>query len=161
MTGKLIMFMGLPASGKTTYWKSHFRDEGPIRLSMDTFQKMVTGRDHSPAFMGIAKVWIDWTHEYLLREGHTVLIDSVLLTKGVRAKLVRTAKACGATVELYWFDVPFEVCLERNRYRERWVPEAVMQRMNEQFELPDSAEEQFDKLWRVEADGKRYSVKSL
>jgi len=161
MSGKMIMFIGLPASGKTTYWKRHFRGTEVIRLSLDTFQKMVTGRDHSPAFMPIAKVWIDWTQEYLLRDGHTILIDSVLLTKGIRSKLVRMAQSCGASVEVYWFDTPLETCMDRNRCRDRVVPDDVMQRMNAQFDLPEDAEEQFDVLWRVEGDGEKYSVKTL
>lgn len=160
MAGKLILFVGLPASGKTTYWKRHFRDKGIIRLSMDSFQKMVTGRDYSPAFMGIAKVWLDWTHEYLLREGHSILIDTTSLTKNVRERLVRLATNCKAQIITYWFDIPLEICMDRNRYRERVVPDAVMQRMSDQFEPPDP-EEGFDKLWRVEVDGEKYEITIL
>ena len=61
----------------------------------------------------------------------------------------------GAVVNLgaEFFDVPLEVCLERNRNRLRQVPEDVMQKMAANLE-PPTLEEGFTRIVRVRKDGK-------
>jgi predicted kinase len=55
------------------------------------------------------------------------------------------AKGFGYEVHAVFFDVPIEVCLERNRKRERQVKEEVVQRMAAKLK-PPSFEEGFAKI---------------
>jgi predicted kinase len=55
------------------------------------------------------------------------------------------AKGFGYEVHAVFFDVPIEVCLERNRKRERQVKEDVIQRMAAKLK-PPSFEEGFAKI---------------
>ena len=57
------------------------------------------------------------------------------------ASALRDTTAC-APMSIYfgivWFDTPVDVCLERNRHRtsKRMLPDEIIQRMNERFEVP-------------------------
>jgi predicted kinase len=55
------------------------------------------------------------------------------------------AKGFGYEVQAVFFDVPLEVCLERNKRRERVVPEDIMRRMTAKLKAP-SFEEGFSKI---------------
>jgi predicted kinase len=55
------------------------------------------------------------------------------------------AKSFGYDVQAVFFDVPFEVCMERNRRRERTVSDEAMQRMAERLR-PPSFKEGFSKI---------------
>jgi predicted kinase len=51
-----------------------------------------------------------------------------------------------------FFDVPFEVCMERNHRRERVVSDEVMHKMNERLR-PPSFKEGFSKITVVRVKG--------
>jgi predicted kinase len=55
------------------------------------------------------------------------------------------AKSFGYEVHAVFFDVPLEVCLERNRKRERQVKEEVVQRMAAKLK-PPTFDEGFAKI---------------
>jgi predicted kinase len=48
-------------------------------------------------------------------------------------------------VQAVWFDVPLEVCMERNQRRDRVVPEEAMRRMGAKLKAP-AFEEGFSKI---------------
>ena len=66
------------------------------------------------------------------------------------------AKGFGYEVHAVFFDVPLEVCLERNRKRERQVKEDVIQRMAAKLKAP-GFEEGFGKITvvRVKRSGEQ------
>jgi predicted kinase len=55
------------------------------------------------------------------------------------------ARSFGYEVQALFFDVPLEVCMERNSRRERSVQEEVMRRMAEKLR-PPSFKEGFSKI---------------
>jgi predicted kinase len=67
-------------------------------------------------------------------------VDATNLSPRERRQWIRMAKDFGYEVHAVFFDVPVEVCLERNRKRERVVPEDVMQRMAAKLKPPTFAE---------------------
>jgi predicted kinase len=58
------------------------------------------------------------------------------------------ARGFGYEVHAVFFDVPLEVCLERNRNRERQVKEDVVQRMAAKLKAP-TFDEGFAKITLV------------
>ena len=58
---------------------------------------------------------------------------------------IKMAHEFGYDVHAVFFDVPLEVCMERNRKRHRMVPEDVMQRMAQKLR-PPSFDEGFSKI---------------
>jgi predicted kinase len=98
-------------------------------------------------------------HDLLLRRlatgAQTTYIDATNLTKYFRRLLLRIAQEFRCAAEALYFDVPLEVCLERNRRREnlltgplrdaRVVPEEAIRRMARRLE-PPTREEGFSRV---------------
>jgi predicted kinase len=91
-------------------------------------------------------------------------IDATNLTRFFRRPFLQIAKEFGCQAEAIYFDVPLEVCLERNRKREnlpagpardaRVVPDEVLRRMARQLE-PPSKGEGFARITTVRTDAKK------
>jgi predicted kinase len=146
---KMIMLVGLPGSGKTTYLERF--PEDAVRLSLDDFRWLMTGKEFHLPFEPVAIGWVESTGRYLMSQGYSILIDATSLRRGLRAKWVRMAQEFGHKTKAIWLDTPYFTCLERNEARERKVPEDVIQRMSESFEEP-TEEEGFDEIVRVKEE---------
>ena len=79
-------------------------------------------------------------------------IDATNLLASHRRDFVEIGRQHDCRVEALFFDVPFEICLERNAVRNRRVPEDVMQVMAEAMDRP-SLEEGFDQITMIGGDG--------
>ena len=67
------------------------------------------------------------------------------LTVSDRAPYVKIARAFGCDLEAVFFDVPAPVCQERNRLRQRVVPQAAIEDMQAKL-VPPSLEEGFSRI---------------
>ena len=72
-------------------------------------------------------------------------LDATNLSPHERRSWIKLAHDFGYEAHAVFFDVPPEVCIERNRKRERNVPEDVMQRMATKLR-PPKFEEGFAKI---------------
>jgi len=72
-------------------------------------------------------------------------VDATNLSPRERRGWIKMAHEFGYDVHAVFFDVPLEVCMERNRKRHRMVPEDVMQRMAQKLR-PPSFDEGFSKI---------------
>ena len=72
-------------------------------------------------------------------------IDATNLTRRERRQYVKLAGLYGCDIEAVFFDVPLEVCLDRNRGRSRVVPEEAMREMARRL-VPPSLAEGFTKI---------------
>ena len=72
-------------------------------------------------------------------------VDATNLSIHERRQWIKMAKSFGYEVQAVFFDVPLEVCLERNRQRDRSVSEDVMRKMAEKLK-PPVFEEGFAKI---------------
>ena len=72
-------------------------------------------------------------------------VDATNLSVHERRQWIKMAKSFGYEVQAVFFDVPLDVCLERNRSRDRMVSEEVMRRMAEKLKQP-VFEEGFEKI---------------
>ena len=87
---------------------------------------------------------------YLLRQrlaiGRPVTyVDATHLTPDERQPYVKIARAYGCEAEAVFFDVPLDVCLERNRGRARVVPEEAVRAMAAKL-VPPSVDEGFSRV---------------
>ena len=87
---------------------------------------------------------------YLLRQrlaiGRPVTyVDATHLTPEERKPYIEIARWYGCDVEALFFDVPLEVCMERNRGRARVVPEEAMRVMAAKL-VPPSVDEGFSRV---------------
>jgi predicted kinase len=63
-------------------------------------------------------------------------VDATNLSPKERKQWIQMARSLGYEVHAVFFDVPLEVCLERNRRRDRQVAEDVMHRMAAKLRAP-------------------------
>jgi predicted kinase len=136
---RIVVLVGLPGSGKSTY----LEQMGVSGLSSDKIRGLLADdeRDqtiHERVFQ---------TVRYLLRQrlaiGRPVTyIDATNLRVEERAPYLEIADQFGCEIEAVWFDVPLEVCRERNAARHRVVPDDALLAMAAKL-VPPTVEEGF------------------
>jgi predicted kinase len=140
--GAVVLSVGLPGSGKTTW----FKRKGVTPLSSDLLRTLLfddpTEQGHQDLVFSSLR--------YLLRARLMArmpmnYVDATNLSPKERRHWIRMAREFGYEVHAVFFEVPLQTCLERNRKRQRVVPEEVMQRMSAKLR-PPTFEEGFSKI---------------
>lgn len=149
LRGVVVLAIGLPGSGKTTW----FKRRGVTPLSSDLLRNILFDNITEQRYQGL----VFSTLRSLLRARLIArmpwnYVDATNLSPRERRQWIRMARSLGYEVHAVFFDVPLEVCLERNRKRERVVPEDIMQRMASKLK-PPTFEEGFSKVIVVRVKG--------
>lgn len=155
MNGKLYISCGVPGSGKTTFLKSIVKKDEAI-ISRDDVRFTIVKEDE-PYFSHEKEVFNQFVNIIAehINAGINTYADATHLTHFSREKLLTALKAVNctpATVEIVFFDIPLNVCLERNEKRKgtrAYVPRGVIRRMFYQLEWPINV----STYWTVDEDG--------
>ena len=140
--GYVVLAIGMPGSGKTTW----FRRRGVTPLSSDLLRNILFDDVEEQRYQGL----VFSTLRSLLRARLIArmpwnYVDATNLSTHERRQWIKMAKSFGYEVQAVFFDVPLEVCLERNSKRDRSVSEDVMRKMAEKLK-PPVFEEGFEKI---------------
>lgn len=140
-----MITVGLPGSGKSTY----LARRGVNAISSDEIRRLIADNPedqtvHRQVFAAI---------RYLLRQriaiGRAVsYVDATHLTRWERRPYVRLARRYHCKLEVLFFDVPVDLCIQRNRRRNRVVPEEAIRKMAARLQ-PPTRDEGFTRIVRI------------
>ena len=144
---ELVILIGLPGAGKTSFHRKRFATTH-VHVSKDLMRNR---RDRQARQLAL----VDET----LAACRSVVVDNVNATAADRRALVDVARARGATAVAYVLETPLAECLRRKRDRtgrER-VPDVAIFAAAKRLREP-TADEGFDRIHHVEADGGQFHV---
>ncbi len=150
----IILFCGLPGSGKTTVAKALEARGRGIRICTDDWQDDLGANNISRDFHSkLQKRLYAHTLE-LLNHGQSVILEDGLWMKPERDEKLADAKNAGASTELHYFDLDLDEIWSRLESRHQNLPRGAVHISREDlekcyklFEKPDSAElASFDKV---------------
>lgn len=133
-----IIFVGLPASGKSTFYKERFFDTH-VRINLDMLR--TRHREHL-----LLHTCIEMKQRFV--------VDNTNPTPVHRAGYIAQAKAAGFAVVGYYFDSSVSECIARNNMRvgAARIPVVGIYATAKKLQVP-ALSEGFDVLYYVRIDG--------
>lgn len=138
---EVIIFTGLQASGKSSFYKSKFFNSH-IRVSLD----LLKTRSREKKLV-----------QYCLDTEAKAVIDNTNPTRMDRARYISSFKDNGYRVIGYYFSSSIKDCLERNSERDECIPEKGVLATYNKLEIP-SLDEGYDELYFVKLADNQFKV---
>ncbi len=147
--GYVVLTIGLPGSGKTTWYKRR----GVTPLSSDLLRNILFDDITEQRYQGLVFSTLrSLLRARLIAKMPWNYVDATNLSPHERRQWIKMAKSFGYEVQAVFFDVPLAVCLERNSKRERVVTDEIMHKMAERLR-PPTFKEGFEKITVVRVKG--------
>lgn len=133
----LLLLIGLPGSGKSTFAAQLTQQDQQYRLiSTDRIREALFGSEATQGDW--MRIWHEIQRQFKAAIAHSqpgsaciVIYDATNARRRDRRKLILLARHCGFNhITGVWFDTPLDVCLERNRKRDRQVPDEIILQMH-------------------------------
>ena len=134
MKPKFIMLIGVPGSGKSTYAKKISEKYKIKILSSDSIRKELYGseeiqKDNWKVFEKLNKIAIN-----SLNNGESVIYDATNINMKRRIHLLNSLPICEKRCII--FISSLELCIERQNFRDRKVPNYVIEKQIKSFQVP-------------------------
>lgn len=130
---EMILFVGLPGSGKSTYYKNHFFNSH-LRISND----LLKTKNRTKKLL-----------EFCRDTNMSFVVDNTNITKDIRQQMIETVKVWPQDVfiKCIFFESDVQTCIERNRNRlgKDRIPDCAIYEKAKKLELPEMIEG-FDQL---------------
>jgi predicted kinase len=148
----VILTVGAPASGKSTWGKYFCKKMGYKYLSSDK-NREILGKDENDQTVSKEAFELLYSDLKLFLENPEsepgIVLDATFMYKRIRAKYIQLAKSFGAKIFASLFLFPKEVLLIRNEERSknggRNVPEEIIDKMLNNYQRPELDE--FDEVY--------------
>eukprot|EP01101_Sappina_pedata_P004778 TRINITY_DN206_c0_g1_i1.p1 TRINITY_DN206_c0_g1~~TRINITY_DN206_c0_g1_i1.p1 ORF type:complete len:433 (-),score=177.45 TRINITY_DN206_c0_g1_i1:147-1328(-) len=129
-TQELIICVGTPASGKSTFTRRYFVPKGYIQINQDT--------------VGTKDKCVKMAQQHIA-DGKSVVIDNTNPSEAVRAEYLAIAKSHSVQARCLHFQTDVELAHHLNFYREklqgvRRIPDVGYNMFKSKFESPNKAE---------------------
>lgn len=153
---KLIVLVGLPASGKSTFTKELAEKENAIILSSDElrnelFNDINDQSDNAKVFEVMNKRAKDF-----LSQGDNVIYDATNINRKRRIHLIKNELNADENI-VYYFNTPMSTCVWNDSNRKRMVGYDVIDKMYKTMHIPTKLEG-WDKVVFVNDDYKYLGV---
>jgi len=148
----VVMLCGPAACGKSTFASKHFRATQIV--SSDHMRALVSDDESDQRYQTQAFALLHFLLEQRLSINRLCVVDSTALTPQARKSLLEIARRHQVPAVVLRFDVPLEVCLERDSQRPRTVGQAAIERQYQLFEQAKATlqQEEFDQIFEL-SDG--------
>lgn len=130
---QVLVFIGIQASGKSTFYKDMLACYGYVHVNLDTLH--TRNNEH--------KAISDCYDKNL-----SFVIDNTNPEKNDRARYIPDAKSHGYEVIGFFFQSILKDCIARNEMRERQVPSHAISCTQNKLQMPEYSEG-FDKIYFV------------
>lgn len=137
-----IMLVGAPGSGKSTFAKANSK---AVVVSSDSIRESLYGSEETQGNPGEV---FEIAHNHIteaLERGQSVIFDATNMRRKHREAIMNKIKHFHVTKICVIFAEPYGVLCGQNNERARRVPEDVIWRMIENFEMP-TLSEGFDEI---------------
>lgn len=140
--GIVVLAIGLPGSGKSSWFKRH----NIHPLSSDLLRELLFDDAQEQRFQDLVFSNLrSMLKARLIARRPMNYVDATNLTPHDRHSWIKLAKDYGYDVQGLFFDVPLEVCMERHQRRGRVVPDEIMRKMAGKLK-PPTFDEGFSKI---------------
>ncbi|MEO8724481.1 MAG: ATP-binding protein [Acidobacteriaceae bacterium] len=140
--GIVVLAIGLPGSGKTTW----FKRRGVTPLSSDLLRNLLFDDITEQRYQGLVFSTLrSLLRARLIAKMPWNYVDATNLSAHERRQWIKMSRSFGYEVHAVFFNVPIEVCLARNARRERRVDPEMITSMSERLR-PPSFKEGFSKI---------------
>jgi predicted kinase len=129
---EVVMLSGLPGAGKDTTLRQSFADLPVVSLDALRDELDVAPTEDQGQVVQVAR---ERARE-LLRRGERFVWNATNLNRQRRAPILSLAGDYGARIRIVYVESPAAALFAQNRAREASVPEKVIRRMTERWEVP-------------------------
>jgi predicted kinase len=133
---RVVLMAGLPGAGKDHHVRDHFRDWPVVALD-DLRDEMDVAPDEDQG--RVIQAARERARDYL-RQGRSFVWNATNVSRQLRGMTLGLLLGYQAHVQVRYLEVPPEVLFAQNRARGRRVPEGVIERLIDRWEVPDRTE---------------------
>jgi putative nucleotidyltransferase with HDIG domain len=134
--GEMIMMCGLPGAGKDTFVRDHLGHLPVVSLDDLRAEMEIDPTDNQGAVLQAGK---ERLREHF-RKGESFVYNATNINRQRRTPILGLAADYNARVRIVYCEAPMEKLLAQNRARAGRVPEAVIRKMSERWEVPSLTE---------------------
>ena len=146
----MVLLIGCPASGKTTYREKYCANA--ISICPDSFIGYSKEDPWTPTSVRLAWKQADQLLEESISGDKDIVFDATFTTPKRRKKYIQIAKQNDLEIHAVYCRIPLEVAIERNAKRDKYrqVPLTILEDMFNRL-VPPSTEEGFDYVYSYDS----------
>jgi len=135
-SASVVLMSGLPGAGKDHWISRNMPDEPMVSLDVLRNQLGVSPSDPQGEVLTAAR---EQARQYL-RAGQSFIWNATNLSRQIRNECIRLFADYNAHIKIVYVEVPPARLFAQNRLRKRKVPEGVIDRLLDRWEVPDRME---------------------